>query len=487
MTPSSDQVASPAALHGLASALDGLEPGSERDTAALDRVIRTIRSFIVPRLSNDHRPLTVVFAGPTGAGKSTLLNSVAGADLSATGPLRPTTRRPRVYALAGAAGEYSSLDDIDCEVVPGRAPILKSMSLVDSPDIDSTVTEHRAMAETLVDNADVVVFVSSALRYADRVPWEVLRRARARGAPVICVLNRIRATSEGVVHDYRRMLSGEGLGGTLMAVGEHHLAPGASRVPSGSVRQLRRELVARVEMHRLDSEAIVRRVLDATFRDAEQIILKARVRAEDAATEEPMFESTAPVFIPIPVLGDYPPGRFPASRLLEVSARSRLRARWKARRLARDLDLVEAESARLAESVVLGVIRIARELGVDPGRDDFVGVRESVAGWTDRELDGLSGVPSRVEPLVALLIRATAATGAIWPEQILRMAAPRLDHHQIALTSRRQLTAIAESAVREMVPSPPDEPAPPVDVWGPVQAAERALGEVIAAVAFADA
>ena len=43
------------------------------------------------------------------------------------------------------------------------------------------------MAETMIDNADIVVYVSSALRYADLVPWEVLRRAHSRGVPVIQV------------------------------------------------------------------------------------------------------------------------------------------------------------------------------------------------------------------------------------------------------------------------------------------------------------
>lgn len=486
MITRSDQFASPASLDGLAASLDRLTPGSERDSAVTDRLVRTIRSFIVPRLTKGFRPLTVVFAGPTGAGKSTLLNSVAGADLSKTGPLRPTTRLPRVYALAGAAGEYSKLDDMTCEVVPGRAPILKSMTLVDSPDIDSTVSEHRALAETLIDNADVVVFVSSALRYADRVPWEILRRARSRGAPIICVLNRIRATSDGVVHDYRRMLSGEGLGETVVAIGEHHLASGASRVPSGSIRRLRRELVARVEMHRLDSEAILRRVVDATCRDAEQIILTARLHAEAAPSQEPAVER-APIFVPTPVLDDFAPGRFPVSRLLEAASRSRLRARWKARRMARDTELVESESTRLVESIVLGLIRLGRESGVEPTPAIYAQVRAAIMGWVTAAVEGLSGVPPRNEPMVALLIRATAATGAIWPEQLLEMTVPRLDHHQIALTCRRQLTTVAGSAVEAVIPDQPDDPVPPVDLLGPVRVAERALGEVIAAIAFADA
>lgn len=481
-----DQVASPAALDGLAVALDRLVLTSDREVAMADRAVRAIRSFIIPRLSRESRPLTVVFAGPTGAGKSTLLNSVAGANLSATGPLRPTTTLPRVYAHAGPVAGHVVPDGIRTEVIQGRAPVLKSMTLVDSPDIDSTATEHRAVAETLIDNADVVVFVSSAMRYGDRVPWEVLRRARSRGAPVICVLNRIRANSEGVVHDYRRMLDAEGLGGDLVAIGEHHLAAGVGRVPSGSVRRLRRELVAQVERHRLDSETIVRRVVDATCSDARLIIEAARAEATvGGVTTMPPADET-PVFIPTPVLADYAPGSIPAGRILEAASRSKLRAMWRSRRVVRDPDLVGIESTRLVESVVLGLTRLAGEAGASPTRADYAHVRTAITAWAVRPMDDLSGVRSRRAPLAALMIRVAAASGAMWPEQLLDIVAPRLDHQQTALTCRRHLMTVAESVVREIMPDRPPE-SPPVDLMGPVRTAERALGEVITTVAFANA
>jgi len=459
--------------------------GSDREARLADRAVRTIRSFIIPRLSKGSRPLTVVFAGPTGAGKSTLLNSVAGADLSATGPLRPTTTLPRAYALVGTVANQVVVDGVRCEVVAGRAPVLKTMTLVDSPDIDSTATEHRAVAETLIDNADLVVFVTSAMRYGDRLPWEVLRRAKSRGAPVICVLNRIRANSEGVVHDYRRMLDAEGMGRELVAIGEHHLAQGVGRIPSGSVRRLRRELVAEVERHQLDSEAIIRRVVDATCADAVLVIEMAKAQAVVRVPESAPAEATA-VFIPTPVLPDFAPGSLQAGRLLELAARSKVLARWKARRVARDLDLVSHESSRLVEALVLGLTRLAREAGAAPTRADYAHIRSAVLAWAESPIDGLSGVRSHRVPFVALMIRVAAATGARWPEKLLDIVAPRLDHQQIALACRRHLMAVAESVVDEIMPQPSSHP-PSVDRMGPVRVAERALGEVIAAVAFANA
>ncbi|MDP9493720.1 MAG: 50S ribosome-binding GTPase, partial [Actinomycetota bacterium] len=160
-------------LEALARAVQGLVFGDDPvgliHARERDRIVTTIRSYLLPRMLNPSTPLLVVFAGPTGAGKSTLLNSVSGLEIAETGPLRPTTTQPVILA-AGAAG-YDVIGGIECEVVEGKAPILGSMTLVDTPDLDSTAVAHRVAAETMIDNADIVVFVSSALRYADLVPW----------------------------------------------------------------------------------------------------------------------------------------------------------------------------------------------------------------------------------------------------------------------------------------------------------------------------
>jgi hypothetical protein len=62
-------------------------------------------------------------------------------------------------------------------LVPTTA-LQPGLALLDSPDIDSVLAENRALANQLLAAADAWLFVTTAARYADAVPWEFLRRAR---------------------------------------------------------------------------------------------------------------------------------------------------------------------------------------------------------------------------------------------------------------------------------------------------------------------
>ncbi len=263
-------------LAHLATSLEALslENGGEdtRLAARRDWIVRTIRQYLIPRIEEPASPLIVVFAGPTGAGKSTLLNSITGQGHSLAGPLRPTTKEPVVLSSEERAADYRHIGGVDCDVVTGRAPILDELILVDTPDIDSTSLDHREMAETMIDNADVIIYVSSALRYSDLVPWEVLRRAQSRGVPVIQVLNRIRASSRGVLADYTSMLRAGGLEADVVAVQEHHVDPGAQAIASPAIQELRDRLAAVIEERRVGAADVVRSVFDIALEQTREVI-----------------------------------------------------------------------------------------------------------------------------------------------------------------------------------------------------------------------
>ena len=66
----------------------------------------------------------------------------------------------------------------------------------------------------MVEAADLCCFVTTATRYADRVPWAVLARVRERGVPLIVVVNRLPAVAADqaqILSDIRRLMTGAGL------------------------------------------------------------------------------------------------------------------------------------------------------------------------------------------------------------------------------------------------------------------------------------
>lgn len=277
-----------AALERLAGTLEGLDLraasvlGQHDLVVTRDRVTTAIREYLIPRFAEPERPLLVVFAGPTGSGKSTLVNSLTGLELTAAGALRPTTSRPLV--LTGDPDHGAEVaGDLDAEMRTGLAPVLEHMTFVDTPDIDSTATRHRVIAEALIDRADIVVFVVSASRYADAVPWEVLRRAMSRGATVVPVINRLGPGGSAVVTDFAARLRAAGLDVAPVRVPEHHLVSGAQRLPAPAVRELRLRLYKVARTRREHAADTAERVFGNTLDQAASLADRLETVAAEAA------------------------------------------------------------------------------------------------------------------------------------------------------------------------------------------------------------
>ncbi|WP_182114074.1 GTPase domain-containing protein [Actinotalea sp. JY-7876] len=167
--------------------LPGVREAEERRVQLLDQ----LDDHLLPRLRELSAPAVVVVAGSTGAGKSTLVNSIVGREVSTAGVLRPTTRRP-VLVHHGADTELLAdhpLRDAVDVVVSDEVP--RGIALVDAPDLDSLVESNRSTAHRLLEAADLWVFVTTAARYGDALPWQVLDRAALRGTSMAMVLNRV--------------------------------------------------------------------------------------------------------------------------------------------------------------------------------------------------------------------------------------------------------------------------------------------------------
>ena len=219
---------------------------------ARDVLAFSVKEYVVPRLADLHAPLVVVLLGSTGAGKSTVLNSLAGDLVAHPGAIRPTTRDPVVWCHAdhvaryerGFLTGYGPDAERPLHVVASDDPFLERLTVVDTPDIDSVEEVHHEVAADLRRVADLVLFVTSAQRYADQVPWEVLADVRARGTPVTFVLNRVpRRGAAPLVADHDRRLRDAGFGSAAVAV-VPELVGRADRdlLPAAWVRPLRAHL-----------------------------------------------------------------------------------------------------------------------------------------------------------------------------------------------------------------------------------------------------
>ena len=184
-------------------------PGAEREARA-ESLRHHVEDYLIPRATGLDAPLLVVIMGSTGAGKSSLLNALAGGPVSPSGVLRPTTRQPVAVVHPEDAGgrleQTAELENLDVRLDAfGR----RGLALVDAPDFDSGEGDNRAAALHLLQVADLVIFVTTATRYADQTPWAVVGQARARGLPFRAVLNRLpadEAAAEAVLTDFRELL-----------------------------------------------------------------------------------------------------------------------------------------------------------------------------------------------------------------------------------------------------------------------------------------
>jgi energy-coupling factor transporter ATP-binding protein EcfA2 len=230
---------------------------SARQTAA--HVRRQLDDYVIPRLRDIDAPVLAVVGGSTGAGKSTLVNSVVGAEVTVPGVLRPTTRSPVLIHHPSAArwfeddrvlGSLARVRGTPGQAVEGAHQLQlvasdavpEDLALLDAPDIDSVLDRNREVAQHLLDAADLWVFVTTAARYADAVPWDFLRTASRRGVGIGLVLNRVPpGAGDQIAPHLSSMLAEEGLGDApLFVLEEQQLESG--RLPVEAVQPLRRWL-----------------------------------------------------------------------------------------------------------------------------------------------------------------------------------------------------------------------------------------------------
>ena len=293
-------------LGRLRAELDAVRLPLEIDGAGGAETVRRaavgqLDDYVLPRYRSLDAPLLAVVGGSTGAGKSTLVNALVGHPVTRAGAIRPTTRQPillhhpddvewfttaRVLpGLSRTTGHRTDPGDqlpadragvdpdpqaTDTLVMVADPQLPHGLALLDAPDIDSIADENRRLAAQLLSAADLWIFVTTANRYADAVPWELLLDAATRDITVAVVLDRVPAGVEDeVAADLSALLGRRGLGGAELFVVTESPLDAEGMLPAGTVAPLQQWLAAiahdagsRSEVARRTLNGVVRQLAD---------------------------------------------------------------------------------------------------------------------------------------------------------------------------------------------------------------------------------
>jgi hypothetical protein len=205
------------------------------------------------------------------------VNSLVQAPVTPSGVLRPTTRSPvlvchpddlrwfsgtrvlpELTRTSGAGTDHRTLQ-------PVTSPSLgRGLAFLDAPDIDSVVAANRRLATQLLAVADLWLFVTTAARYADAVPWDVLETADERGTALAVLLNRVPPGAEDdIAAHLGQMLAAHGLADApLFVVPETRLQDG---LPPEPVVAPLRDWFSDLARDAGQRAAVVRRTLDGAL------------------------------------------------------------------------------------------------------------------------------------------------------------------------------------------------------------------------------
>ncbi|MEO8219836.1 MAG: dynamin family protein [Specibacter sp.] len=270
-------------------------PGVDSARSAAAAALGQLDDYILPRWKSLDAPLLAVVGGSTGAGKSTLVNALVGHPVTRSGAIRPTTRQPillhnphdapwftsaRVLptlhrvrgeivkdntpaSRAGVAPDATAMASLVLVADPGVPP---GVALLDAPDVDSISDDNRHLAGQLLAAADLWLFVTTANRYADAVPWKLLLDAASRDITVAIILDRVPDGAEQeVAADLQGMLERVGLAGAQLFVVPEMELDDLGMLPASAVAPVNLWL-AGISEDTAGRAEIVRRTLNGTVR-----------------------------------------------------------------------------------------------------------------------------------------------------------------------------------------------------------------------------
>lgn len=134
----------------------------------------------------DH-PFLAVLVGPFNSGKSSIINALLGTpDLLTVGPV-PTTDRINILRYGEEVQRMTTGAEVETVFHP--SPLLKRVSLVDTPGLESVFQKHEDITRRFLHRADMVLMVMLATQAMTARNLEYLQTLKEYGKKVIIVIN----------------------------------------------------------------------------------------------------------------------------------------------------------------------------------------------------------------------------------------------------------------------------------------------------------
>ena len=143
-------------------------------------------SLLQDALTQLDEPFLLVVVGEFNSGKTAVINALLGEKLLAEGIL-PTTNEINVLKY----GDQSETEEDGLTVRNLPVPLLKTLSIVDTPGTNVILERQQRLTEEYVPRADLILFVMSADRPLTESEVTFLKYIRKWGKKVVFVINKV--------------------------------------------------------------------------------------------------------------------------------------------------------------------------------------------------------------------------------------------------------------------------------------------------------
>ena len=149
----------------------------DTDQQALEESIRQLDDFFL-----------LVVVGEFNAGKSAFINALLGESLLKEG-VTPTTTKVNILRF-GETKQSNTVSE-NLESLSLNSPLLKEISIVDTPGTNAIIREHEEITSLFIPRSDLILFVTSADRPYTESEKVFLEQIQSWGKKVVLVINKV--------------------------------------------------------------------------------------------------------------------------------------------------------------------------------------------------------------------------------------------------------------------------------------------------------